>query len=464
MAVRAATSQVVRRGPWSALLRKRYAVAAVVLALGLAMVVWLFLARPWDRLATSQPVSPSPASPTAITNLLSRSGYGPGGSEVHVLWATPEYFRSTQQSSLAAQYGAESNLVFLVWENLHSGDLPEHLDAVLRVDGGATFRPTRVLVPANAVHHRYSVFIFPNLDAQGAPTIGAQSRSLELVLPPANSEGAQSILDWSLPIQYPVGTGQATIQFTWALVLAVLGGMIASMWPCLFQLTVFFIPMLAGLNAQEAGSEVALRRRFQVVKAAFFFVLGFTLVYTVAGAAMGFAAQRLGDTAAFEAWQRYIAIGGGVIIIILALRVAAKARAPLVCKMPVLSKMSHRRASSAKPWELMIAGLAFATGCMTCFGAALIVTMMVYVGLSASPAFGALLLFLFSLGMGIPLVIGAAAMAKVLPLLFRLEKALPWMGLASSLLMVGFAVLLITGNYMALTSWLYRWLPVAAVR
>ncbi|MBI3953698.1 MAG: sulfite exporter TauE/SafE family protein [Chloroflexi bacterium] len=431
--------------------------------MGLAILLWLLLARPWDRLATSTPASSSPVSSSAITNLLSRSGYGPGGSDVRVLWATPEYFRSTGQSGLAAQYGAGSNLVFLVWENLHSGDLPERLNLVLRADDAVTHMPTQVLVPANAVHHRYSVFIFPRLDAQGTPTVSDQTRSLELVLPPANDEGAQSVLHWALPIQYPIGTAQATFQFTWASILAVLGGMLASMWPCLFQLTAFFIPTLAGLNSQEASGNAAPRRRFQVVKAAFFFVLGFTLVYTAAGAAMGFAAQRLGDAAAFESWRRYIAVGGGIIIILLALRVAAKARAPLVCKMPVLSKMAHRK-TAAKPWELMVAGLAFATGCMTCFGAALIVAMMVYVGLSASPAFGALVLFLFSLGMGIPLVIGAAAMAKVFPLLFRLEKLLPWMGLASSLLMVGFAVLLISGNYMAITAWLYRWLPVAAAR
>jgi cytochrome c-type biogenesis protein len=105
---------------------------------------------------------------------------------------------------------------------------------------------------------------------------------------------------------------------------------------------------------------------------------------------------------------------------------------------------------------MMFAGLAFATGCMTCFGAAMVITMVIYVGLNGSMFFGAMVMFLFSLGMGIPLVIAAVAMARVLPLLFRLERLVPWMGLASSVLMVGFAILLITGNYMLLTEWAYR--------
>ena len=51
-----------------------------------------------------------------------------------------------------------------------------------------------------------------------------------------------------------------------------------------------------------------------------------------------------------------------------------------------------------------------------------------------------------SLGMGVLLVFGAIAMARVLPLLFRVERPLPWMGLASAALIGGYAVLLITGN------------------
>ncbi|MBI4281991.1 MAG: hypothetical protein HY672_00685, partial [Chloroflexi bacterium] len=94
--------------------------------------------------------------------------------------------------------------------------------------------------------------------------------------------------------------------------------------------------------------------------------------------------------------------------------------------------------------------------CMTCFGAAIVVAMVVYVGLSGSALIGAFTLFLFSMGMGIPLVVAAIAMSKVLPVLSRFEQAIRWIGLASSLVMVGFAVLLITGNYMVLTEWVYR--------
>jgi cytochrome c biogenesis protein CcdA len=91
-------------------------------------------------------------------------------------------------------------------------------------------------------------------------------------------------------------------------------------------------------------------------------------------------------------------------------------------------------------------GLAFATGCMTCFGAALVLGMFTYVVTTASPLVGALVLFLFSLGIAVPLVIAAVAMARVLPLLARLERASTLLSYGSSAVMAAYGVLLITGT------------------
>jgi cytochrome c-type biogenesis protein len=230
--------------------------------------------------------------------------------------------------------------------------------------------------------------------------------------------------------------------------------MLAAMWPCLFQLTVYFIPALAGVAMQDAGASKGACSR-QVLQAALYFILGFMLLYTATGALIGLAAQRLGDTPQFEVWQRYFGIAAGVIVIGLAVRVAAKAKAPLVCRMPVLSHRAHSNKPAGR-LEMMLAGLAVATGCMTCFGSALVVGMVVYIGLAQSPFYGALVLFIFSLGMGIPLVIAAVAMAKALPLRLKLENAVPWMGLVSALVMAGFGILLISGNYMVVAEWSQR--------
>jgi cytochrome c-type biogenesis protein len=331
----------------------------------------------------------------------------------------------------------EQYVAVLLTEQLHTANLPRVAPAPELFVSGSRLPLADVNVVTDSVHHRMTSYRFARDESFGR---GHQVMSLRL------ASGQEAT--WHLPlIQAPSGQG-------WALILALLGGMLAAMWPCLFQLTVYFIPALAGVAMQQDDSSAAARRR-QVLRAAFFFILGFTLVYTATGAVIGYAAQHFGGTAQFEAWQRYIGVAAGVVVIGLALRVAAKVRAPLVCRMPVLSNIARTNAPATRT-EMMIAGVAFATGCMTCFGSALVVGMVVYIGLAQSAFYGAAVLFLFSLGMGIPLVAAAVAMARALPVLMRLERAVPWMGLASAVMMAGFGALLISGNYMIVSEWAYR--------
>ncbi|MBM3818525.1 MAG: hypothetical protein FJW14_05835 [Acidimicrobiia bacterium] len=341
----------------------------------------------------------------------------------------------------------EQHVAILLTEQLHTANLPERPPAPELLVSGAPVSLVNSKVVTDSVHHRITSYRFARDESFAS---GHQVMTLRL------ASGQQAT--WHLPLMLPAvaASGVAPTGFgeSWALILALLGGMVAAMWPCLFQLTVYFIPALAGVAMQDDGSSPAARRT-QVLRAAFFFILGFTLVYTATGAVIGYAAQRFGDTAQFEAWQRYIGVAAGVVVIGLALRVAAKVRAPLVCRMPILSSMANSKKPASRT-EMMVAGLAFATGCMTCFGSALVVGMVVYIGLAQSALYGAMVLFLFSLGMGIPLVIAAIAMARALPVLMKLETAVPWMGLASAVLMAGFGILLISGNYMIMSEWAYR--------
>lgn len=420
--------------------------------------VWSFpLDVPYSALAfdTQQTEAPVGSAGTGILDLSSMTralrrtldGVTYGGVddiEIDVTYAPPEYFEASLPPSAAAELQPETSTVFLVAETLHDHDLPAGLPPLVVEFQGQTFEPLDTDIRVTSPHHRVSLVRF---DADPRNTLLVDTLRLTV----ADGEP----LEWRLPIAYDDTAATSPFGIPWGALLAMMAGLIAAMWPCLLQLTVFFIPSLAGLSMKQAGGTIAVTQRLAVIKASMFFVLGFTIVYTAAGAVLGFTAQRLGDTPGLDGVQRWLGVVGGIVIIGLALRTAARVRAPLVCKMPVLSGMAKPREGAASPWEMMVAGLAFATGCMTCFGAALVLTMVVYIGLSGSVAFGALTMFLFSLGMGIPLVIAAAAMAKVLPMLFKLERVIPWMGLASSVVMIGFALLLITGNYMALVEWLY---------
>ena len=395
-------------------------------------------------------VLPMRALTDALRRELDSVAYsGIGGAEVTATYATPEYFTASFPDGAEELYSPDGEAVFVISESTHTESLSDDLlGAVLNIDG-ETYPTEFTEVKVTSAHHRVTLMRF------GVnPRMMENAGSMHMTMPDGQ------VMDWDLPIEYDVA--DTPFGIGWATVMALLAGMLASMWPCLFQLTAYFIPALAGMNMQDASGQVALGQRVRVFRAALYFVVGFTIVYTAAGALIGFAAGQLGETAFYGSAQRWVAFGAGIIVIGLGLRVAAKARAPLVCKMPVLSKMAHEGNGNARPWEMMIAGIAFATGCMTCFGSALVIGMVVYVGMAQSALYGAAILFLFSLGMGIPLVIAGVMMAKVLPMLFKLEKMVRWMGVASAVLMLSFGVLLLSGNYMAFAEFIYGLTGTAA--
>jgi cytochrome c-type biogenesis protein len=392
----------------------------------------------------ARPATVGAASAQALHAVLTRElGRVTCGANLQV--CSPE----TSAVHVEATYAPEDDryVSILLTERLHTATLPRPAGPPTLLVNGTGVPLLDAKVVTDSVHHRATSYRFARDGNFGR---GHQVMTLRL----ASAREATWHLPLLLPTASSAGGFSARPGEEWGLILALLGGMLAAMWPCLFQLTVYFIPALAGVAVQESDRSVAARRG-QVLRAAFYFILGFTLIYTATGAVIGYAAQRFGDTSQFEAWQRWIGVAAGIVVIGLAVRVAAKARAPLVCRMPVLSSMARSRTPATRT-EMMLAGLAFATGCMTCFGSALVVGMVVYIGLAQSALYGAVVLFLFSLGMGVPLVIAAVAMARALPLLLKLETAVPWMGLTSAVLMAAFGVLLLSGNYMLVSEWTYR--------
>lgn len=427
---------------------------AALLVLGvLAFGLW--------RLPQGQTVGTSAAEIQARAQLqeapwpqsLTRSAYGATrDTTVEVVFAPPEYFQLTGAGKEAARFRADENLVFFITEESHVGLASLAPSPILRFLG-SEFAPTAVTELVTSPHHRATAVTFRR--AGSLAHVQHLEGTLELVVAPELGErAAQATVQWQVPLALPQARQAGGFGLSWAALLGLFGGLLTSMWPCLFQLTAYFIPSLAGLSMAQAGQGGAAQVRRQVLKTAFFFVLGIVVVYTLAGAVAGYAAQSLAGSSLFETWRRPITVVAALFITVMAVRVAVRARAPLVCKMPLLDHLGGKGPTGAV--GTMATGLAFATGCMTCFGSAMALGMLTYVVSSASVMTGALTMFLFSLGIAIPLVVGAIAMAQVLPLLGRLERVAPGMALASSVIMVSFAVLLVSDQYHLVSDWMLR--------
>lgn len=391
---------------------------------------------------------------SAMARLLVRPADGPGEAEVDALYATAEYLDLVDPTNAARRYEPGRYLVFFVTETTHTEDLPaEPPRATLFVDGRA-LAPALVDGPT-LQHHRTSVIRFPLADASGSPYIAAASRRLDLRLDSLWDDGLASsrTVSWDLPITYPPAAAPAGV-WSAALVLSLSAGLLSAvLTPCLLQLVVVYLASLAGMG--EAGPG-----RARIMGFAGSFVLGFIVPYTIAGAIighLGHQAQRL-----FAEVNRPAGILAGSIILALALWTAWRAEAPVFCRLPLpgfaarIDRLGMLRAG--------LTAAAFSLGCMTCFGGAIVGTLLVYVGTVGSASVGAAIMLAFSAGVAVPFLASAAVISHAARLGGGMARLRPWASLAGALIMAAFGLVLITDNFHLLSDAIYPYLHLPAWR
>lgn len=439
----------IRMWPHSA---ARWGLALILLlAAGLLALGWLAIVKIEGRNALVTTAGLRSGQAADLATSLTRSGYADEGLEVEAILATPDFFRLTNRTQEAAELGADRFVVFVINENVHYGSLPHHLGVILRLDGTNLHVASEVRVLTDAVHHRTSVVIFNDLPA----ALLNDSHTLELLLP-QSSGGSRTVLQWYAPIDYPMSVQQPRV-LSLGLLLTLAAGLLAAISPCLLQLTAFYLPTLAGVSMGATDGPAASPDQKRVLMTALLFILGFTIPYTAGGALMGGMGQALAAGGLLTPTGP-IATGAGLVIIVMASVVAYRSRVPLVCKLPLPA--AFRRSRRLPFVETFVSGFAIATGCLACFGGAILGVLLVYTGLLGSATLGALAMFVFSMGLAIPFLLAALSLSWVMPLAEKLQRMAPAIGLLASLLMLFFGVVMATGNFHVVSGWLYQHLPL----
>ncbi len=381
----------------------------------------------------------------SIGRHLTRIADGPGEAEVEVLYATPTYFEVSDRAGVVGKYQPNRYSVFVVTETTHTERLASELPKATLVASGVQYAPVHIEGPRFAEHHRSTIYQFPLVDDSAA--------KLQLNL--RNRWDAADTVrtaSWQAPIAYPPEL-LARRSFTPTMVLALAAGLLSAvLTPCLLQLIVIYLATLTGLTADQLARPAvpsdAARRTLQVAAA---FVAGFTVLFTLAGAVIGYAGKEVQLVLADS--SRMVSVGAGVLVIALGIWMGIKTRAPVVCRLPFAGTLAQMDRKSVLSSALVAAG--FSLGCMTCFSGAILATLLIYVGALGSATVGAAVLFMFSLGVAIPFLAAALYLSRVMPAMAGLARHAPLFGLASMVLVIAFGVVLITDNFHALSSAIY---------
>jgi cytochrome c-type biogenesis protein len=221
--------------------------------------------------------------------------------------------------------------------------------------------------------------------------------------------------------------------------LAFLAGLLSFISPCVLPLLPVYLSFISGVGVDQLAGE---RRR--LLWTSLLFVAGFTAVFVLMGAGAGGVGRLL------IRYRQELMIAAGAFIVVSGLVVAGVIRLPKPA-MRVVPR--HAGAGGA-----FITGAALAIGWTPCVGYVLgaILTMAAS---SQSAATGALLLLVYSAGLGVPFVLAAAAFEQMSARLSWVKRHYRGIQVASGLLLVLFGVLMMLGVLERLGRWLPAFSP-----
>lgn len=228
-------------------------------------------------------------------------------------------------------------------------------------------------------------------------------------------------------------------------------GALSFLSPCVLPLVPPYLCYMAGVSVEDfrgEGRQGIAGTRAALLGASLAFVLGFSTVFVALGAGATTIGQFL------RAWQEPLAFAAGLVIIVMGLNFLG------ILRIPLLSREA-RFQSNARPATAVGAyfmGLAFAFGWTPCIGPVL-GPILTLAGGRGTVADGALLLAVYSLGLGIPFLVAALFSGAFMRFLSRFRVHLGRVEKVIGGLLVVAGVLFLTGGMQASAYWILETFP-----
>jgi cytochrome c-type biogenesis protein len=229
---------------------------------------------------------------------------------------------------------------------------------------------------------------------------------------------------------------------------AFLAGLVSFVSPCVLPLIPAYLSFLTGSSLEELKAERSTVRRARVIGHALAFVAGFTVVFV----ALGFTAGAVGN--ALLAYRDLVAKIGGAVVIVLGLNMIGVFKIPFL----MMDKRPRWPSANRSYAASFVVGLGFAAGWSPCIGPILAAIL----ALASQQSYGTatVLLLVYSLGLAVPFLATAVAIARVLSALDRIKRFLGAIEIGAGAFMVAAWVVILTGSFTRIAGFFYQYVPV----
>ncbi len=224
--------------------------------------------------------------------------------------------------------------------------------------------------------------------------------------------------------------------------LALVAGIVSFTSPCTLPLLPGYISYISGLpQPTAAGRPAVLTTPRRTLGPALLFILGFALVFTTLGATastLGFLLIR---------HLRALEIAGGLLIITMGLATTGLLSIPLLTR----QKRLDLNRISRGPAGAVALGASFAFGWTPCVGPVL-ASILTAAASTATISQGALLLLVYSIGLGLPFLVVAAGVSRGKQRLTWLRHHTRAVERIGGGLLIAMGIAMLTGSWTTLMS------------
>jgi cytochrome c-type biogenesis protein len=237
-----------------------------------------------------------------------------------------------------------------------------------------------------------------------------------------------------------------------SLLAAFIAGILSISSPCVLPLVPIYLAHIAGVSVGDSSGGHA---RAALMRNALAYVAGFSLVFIALGTALGAAgsvATALDLVPENRVWLVRI---GGLLLIVLGLYQTGLIRMPFLDRE---RRLSLNPGSPGSVSSSFVIGLGFGAGWSPCLGPILggILTMAAGQG---SIERASLLLTVYTLGLGVPFLLVAAAFGSSTSILRKVNRHLRSVTLVSGAIMLGVGVVMVLGLYQVMFTEIIRVAP-----
>jgi len=225
-------------------------------------------------------------------------------------------------------------------------------------------------------------------------------------------------------------------------VAAFVAGLVSFLSPCVLPLVPGYVSLISGASVEELKSKD--RKLFNTVLLnSVMFILGFTVVFVMLGAAATSVGQLIKE---YKKWLTWIA---GAAIIAFGLHLTGIFKIKLL----YADKRLHSVKGGKTPIGAFVIGFAFAFGWTPCLGP-ILSTILSFAADASTVTKGVLLLWVYSLGLAVPFLLTSILIDRFMEFYGWFRRYLHAVEVCSGVLLIVLGALILTRHFTVLSSYL----------